>query len=591
MNTERKIKSKKTGETKKILLRLLSYLSKEKGLLLFVLFLIIISTVSSVMSSYLLRPIINTAIIPGDVQKLISMLLLLGGVYLAGIAATWIQYRILNQVGQRTVAKLRNDLFTKMDKLPLKYFDSHQHGEVMSRFTNDIDRVSEALTETLSDMLSNILSLVGILVMMIYISPLLTLTTLIIIPVMFLVARLIIKKSKQYFQGQQKALGETNGFIEEIITGQKVVKVFSHEKIAEEEFNEFNENLRNKAEKAQLYSGMMMPLMQSMNTLSFVFVSIIGGLLAVFRGFDLGGLAAFLQYSRQFGRPINEISSQYNNLQAAIAGAERIFQLMDEVPEDIADTTEPVQLTGPVQGKITLKDVDFAYNPETPVLHEISFEAIPGKKIALVGSTGAGKTTIFNIVPRFYDIRQGNILIDNIDQKKYARSDLRKNMALVLQDTHLFSGTVMENIRYGRLTATDEEVVAAAKLSAAHSFISKLPEGYRTELKDDGANLSQGQRQLLNIARAAIADPPILLLDEATSDVDTRTEKLIQKGMDQLMKGRTSIVIAHRLSTVRNADEILVLEHGRIIERGNHQQLLDHKGRYYQLYTGREELQ
>lgn len=573
----------------KILLRLLSYLAKEKKILFFAFFLIILSTLCSLMGSYLLRPIINDAIIPKDMDKLIRLLIFLGSVYVGGALAVWLQYRILNIAGQRTVANLRKDLFVKMERLPLQFFDTHQHGELMSRFTNDMDRVSEVLTETLSDMLTNVLSLIGVFVMMLYISPLLTLTTVIMVPLMLLLARLVVKKSKYYFRGQQKSLGEINGYVEEIITGQKTVKVFCHEKVAEEEFDVFNKNLKEKAKKAQLFSGLMMPLMQNLNTLNFVIVSIVGGLLAILRGFDLGGLAAFLQYSRQFGRPINELSAQYNTLQAAIAGAERIFRLMDELPEGTQETVKSIPLKNEIRGDITFDHVHFSYVPDVPVLKDLSLHAVPGKKIALVGSTGAGKTTIFNVLPRFYDISSGEITIDGMAQNQINRSELRRSMALVLQDTHLFTGSVMENIRYGKLDATDEEVVAAAKLAAAHTFIEKLPKGYQTELQDDASNLSQGQRQLLNIARAAIADPPILLLDEATSDIDSRTELLIQKGMDRLMKGRTSLIIAHRLSTVKNADEILVIENGMIVERGNHSELLAKKGRYYQLYTEAEE--
>ncbi len=576
----------KPKEARKILLRLFSYLSKEKKLLTFVFLLIIISIFCNVGGSYMLRPIINDYIMPGDIPGLFKMLCILIGIYLVGVLSNWLQARILNKVGERTVAVLRFDLFSKMEMLPIKYFDTNQHGELMSRYTNDIDKVSDALTNTISDLLSNIFSLLGIFALMVYISPLLTLVTLTIIPLMFLAANIVIKKSRKYFKGQQEALGVENGYIEEIITGQKVVKVFCHEKVAEKEFDVFNEDLQIKSEKAQLYSGMMMPLMQNMNTLNFVFVTIVGALLAIFRGLDLGGLAAFLQYSRQFGRPINELANQYNSLQAAIAGAERIFQVIDEISETVDDTKTPIVLPAKLQGDIMIKNIYFSYNPEKIVLKNISLHATQGRKIALVGSTGAGKTTIFNILPRFYDVQKGSVLIDGIDQQQLKRSDLRKSMALVLQDTHLFTGTVMENIRYGRLDATDEEVINAAKLAAADSFIKRLPEGYQTELKNDGANLSQGQRQLLNIARAAIANPAILLLDEATSDVDTRTEILIQKGMDKLMEGRTSLVIAHRLSTVQNADEILVIEEGSIIERGTHKELLERKGRYYELYTG-----
>ena len=585
----KKHNSPRPKETRKILWRLFGYLSSEKKLLVFVFLLIIISIFCNVGGSYMLRPIINDYIIPGNISGMFKMLGILAGIYVIGVLSNWLQARILVKVGERTVAVLRLDLFSKMEMLPIKYFDTHQHGELMSRYTNDIDRVSDALTNTISDLLSNIFSLLGIFALMIYISPLLTLVTLTIIPLMFLVANIVIKKSRKYFEGQQKALGAENGYIEEIITGQKVVKIFCYEKIAEEEFDVFNKDLQGKSEKAQLYSGMMMPLMQNMNTLSFVFVTIVGALLAIFRGFDLGGLAAFLQYSRQFGRPINELANQYNSLQAAIAGAQRIFEVIDQTPETKYDTQTPVNPPDNIKGDILIKDIHFGYNSDNEVLKGISLHAQPGKKVALVGSTGAGKTTIFNLLPRFYDIEKGEILIDGISQQKLRRSDLRQTMALVLQDTHLFTGTVMENIRYGNLTATDEEVTNAAKLAAAHSFIMRLPQGYQTELKDDGSNLSQGQRQLLNIARAAIANPAILLLDEATSDVDTRTEILIQEGMDKLMEGRTSLIIAHRLSTVRNADEILVIENGTIIERGNHQQLLKEKGHYYELYTGQFE--
>lgn len=585
----KKYANDKPKETKKILLRLFRYLAGEKKMLVVVFLLIIVSIFCNVGGSYMLRPIINDYIMPGDIPGLFKMLIILAVIYLIGILSSWIQARMLNKIGERTVAVLRYDLFSRMEMLPVRYFDKNQHGELMSRYTNDIDRVSDALTNTVSDLLNNLLSLVGILILMIYISPLLTLVTLTIVPIMFLAANQVIKRSAKYFKGQQAALGTENGFIEEIISGQKVVKIFRHEKIAEQEFDVLNEDLQDKSQKAQLYSGMMMPLMQNLNTFNFVLITIVGALLAIFRGLDLGGLAAFLQYSRQFGRPINELANQYNSLQAAIAGAERIFQVIDEAPENANDTQNPVKLPEKLKGDIIFKDVDFSYDPGKLILKNINLRATPGKKTALVGSTGAGKTTIFNILPRFYDVEKGDVLIDGISIKDMNRDDLRHSMSLVLQDTHLFTGTVMENIRYGKPDATDEEVIAAAKLAAAHSFIRRLPQGYETELKDDGSNLSQGQRQLLNIARAAIANAPILLLDEATSDVDTRTEIQIQKGMDKLMDGRTSFVIAHRLSTVQNADEILVLENGEIIERGTHTQLLEKKGRYSQLYKGQFE--
>ena len=574
--------SGKPKETKKTFFRLMSYLACDKKLLFVIGFLIIISIISSLLGSYMLRPIINDYIIPGDFTGLVRILIILAGIYLAGVAATYIQYRLLNKIGQRTVNRMRTDLFKKMERLPIKYFDTHQHGDVMSRYTNDIDQISNALTDSLSDMLSSALMVVGIFCLMIYISPILTLVTLITIPLMFISATMIVKKSRKYFKAQQETLGEVNGYIEEMISGQKVVKVFGHEKKVEADFDVLNKNLKDKSEKAQFYSGLMMPVMQNLNTLNYVIITIVGALLAIFRGFDVGGLAAFLQYSRQFGRPINELASLYNSIQAAIAGAERIFQVMDEEPER-EDEAHTITLEN-VKGDVEMKDVYFGYKPEKLILKGVSFHAKPGTKIALVGETGAGKTTILNMLPRFFDIKSGEITIDNHSIQNIKRESLRQSMAIVLQDTHLFTGTVRENIRFGRLDATDEEVVEAAKLTAAHSFIKRLPQGYDTLLENDGSNLSQGQRQLLNIARAAVADPPILLLDEATSNIDTRSELLIQKGLDKLMEGRTSLIIAHRLSTVRNADNILVLEHGQIIEHGSHQELLEQKGKYYSLY-------
>ncbi len=574
--------SGKAVEGRKTFRRLISYVACDKGLLFVIGFLIIVSIASSLLGSYMLRPIINDYIILGDFGGLMNILLILGIVYLTGVVATYIQYRLLNKIGQRTVTRMRSDLFRKMEHLPIKYFDTHQHGDLMSRYTNDIDQVSNALTDSLSDMLSSALMVIGIFILMLYISPILTLATLITVPIMFLSAKTIVKRSRKYFKAQQEILGETNGYIEEMISGQKVVKVFGHEKQVETDFEVLNQKLKDKSQKAQFYSGMMMPLMQNLNTLNYVVITIIGALLAIFRGFDVGGLAAFLQYSRQFGRPINELASLYNSIQAAIAGAERIFQVIDEEPEE-ADNSHAKTLTN-IKGDVRMQDVYFGYKAEKTILKGVSLHASPGMKIALVGETGAGKTTILNMLPRFFDIQSGEITIDSISIQDIKRDSLRQSMAIVLQDTHLFTGTVCDNIRFGRLNATKEEVVQAAKLTAAHSFIKRLPQGYETQLENDGANLSQGQRQLLNIARAAIADPAILLLDEATSNIDTRSEILIQKGLDKLMEGRTSLIIAHRLSTVKNADRILVLEHGQIVEQGSHNELLEMKGKYYSLY-------
>lgn len=574
--------SGKPIEAKKTFFRIMTYLAKDKKLLIVIGSLIIISIGCNLVGSYMIRPIINNYIIPGNYEGLLHILIILGAIYLIGVAAVYIQYRLLNRIGQRAVTRMRTDLFKKMEKLPIKYFDTHQHGDIMSRYTNDIDQVSNALTDGLSDMLTSSLMLIGIFTLMIYISPILTLATLITIPLMFLSAKTIVTRSKKYFKAQQDTLGDTNGYIEEMISGQKVIKVFGYEKKVEQDFEQLNQKLNEKSKKAQFYSGMMMPVMQNLNTLNFVVVTIVGGLLAIFRGFDVGGLAAFLQYSRQFGRPINELAGLYNSIQAAMAGAERIFQVIDEAPEQ-KDAPDAMTLNE-VKGDLEMKDVYFGYKQDKLILKGVSLHATPGTKIALVGETGAGKTTILNMLPRFFDIKSGEITIDGISTHNIKRESLRQSMAIVLQDTHLFTGTVCENIRFGRPEATDEEVIQAAKLTAAHSFIKRLPKGYHTMLENDGANLSQGQRQLLNIARAAIADPPILLLDEATSNIDTRSELLIQKGLDKLMEGRTSIIIAHRLSTVRNADRILVLDDGQIIEQGTHTELLNLKGKYYSLY-------
>ncbi len=573
----------KPKNSRQTIYRLWKYLQKEKALMFIILGLLLINTACTIAGAYLLRPIINQYIIPHDIPGLTRMTLVLLAIYVAGSLASIWQNRLMIKAAQKTVNTIRRDLFDKLQFLPVKFFDTNSHGELMSRFTNDVDNVSDSLNTSITQFLNSALTLSGIFVMMLYISIELTLITLVMVPFMLWVASRIIKKSKAFFTMQQISIGSVNGYVEEMIKGQKVVKVFSYEGHAAQTFENINYDLRDKATRAQLYSGIMLPVIQNLNTINFGLTAAIGGLLAVTKGLDIGGLAAFLQYSRQFGRPVNEISNQYNSLQAALAGAERIFQVLDENVEP-ADSSDAVDMQN-AKGDVKLTDVTFSYNPEKIILKHISLHAAPGQKIALVGSTGAGKTTIMNLLPRFYDVQSGMIEIDGTNIKNIKRKDLRRLLAIVLQDTHLFTATVMENIRYGNLDATDEEVMNAAKLTGAHSFIMRLSKGYETILENDGGNLSQGQRQLLNIARAAIAKPAILILDEATSSIDTRTEQIIQQGMDSLMKGRTSFVIAHRLSTVENADEILVLENGEIIERGNHLSLLKQKGRYFELYN------
>src|SRR5580704_17725094 len=579
-----KIFVEKPKNSKQVIFRLWKYLRQQKILLLIIIAFLLINTTTTLAGSYLLRPIINKYTLPHNIPGLIKMIILLLGIYLFGAIAAIFQNRLMIIVAQKTISIIRVDLFSHIQSLPLKLFDTHNHGELMSRFSNDVDNISDSLNTSVTQFLTSAITLSGIFVMMIYISPMLTLVTLVIVPLMFFVAAQNIKRSKKFFTSQQDALGTVNGFVEEMITGQKVVKVFCYEENVEKEFEVINYDLRYKATQAQLYSGVMMPVIQNLNTINFALTAAVGGLLAVLKGLDIGGLAAFLQYSRQFGRPVNEISSQYNSLQSALAGAERIFQILDEVPE-IPDVPGAIPLTN-VRGDILFSNVMFGYDADKIILKNISINAKAGQKIAFVGSTGAGKTTITNLLPRFYDIQSGQITVDGMDIKKLQRNTLRSSLAMVLQDTHLFTATVMENIRYGKLEATDKEVMDAAILAGADSFITRMPKGYQTILENDGGNLSQGQRQLLNIARATVAKPAILILDEATSSIDTRTEQIIQKGMDQLMQGRTSFVIAHRLSAVRNADEIMVLENGEIIERGTHQELLNQKGRYFDLYKG-----
>ncbi len=573
----------KAIHSRTVMLRLWKYLRLQKWQLILVSVLLLFNTVSTLAGAYLLRPIINHYILPHNYAGLIRMVLLLLVVYVGGSLANIWQSRLMVKVAQQTISTIRTDLFNRLQGLPVRFFDTHSHGEIMSRFTNDMDNVSDALNTSVLQLFSSTITLVGIFVLMIYISPLLSVVTLVIVPLMLFIASRIIRKSKTFFTAQQTALGVADGYVEEMISGQKVVKVFCYEESASKAFASLNEELRDKNMKAQLYAGIMMPVIQNLNTINFALTATVGGVLAVLKGLDIGGLAAFLQYSRQFGRPVNEVSSQYNNLQAALAGAERIFQILDELPE-AEDAPEAITLEH-IRGEVEFCHVTFGYNTEKTILKNISFKAFPGQKVALVGSTGAGKTTIMNLLPRFYDIQTGSISVDGIEIKKIRRNSLRKALSIVLQDTHLFTGTVLENIRYGKLEATDEEVLKAATMAGADSFIRRLPMGYQTLLENDGSNLSQGQRQLLNIARSIVADSPILILDEATSSVDTRTELMIQHGMDTLMQGKTSFVIAHRLSTVQNADVIFVLDGGEIIEQGNHNDLLKQKGKYFELYN------
>ena len=583
----------KPKDSRRTVVRLLRYLEEDKAKMALAFVCVIANTVCMLAGSYMLRPIINIYIAPvngsrGDIQGLARALIALGFVFLAGVAANYYLAKVMLTVAQNALQKIRDDLFTKMQKLPVRFYDTNSNGDLMSRFTNDVDTIGQMLSSTLVQLFSGALSLVGTLALMIYTNIWLTLVTLVMIPLVMRAGGAVAGRSQKYFSAQQSSLGAVNGYVEEMITGQKVIKVFCHEDMAADEFGLLNEDLRQNQIRAQFFGGVMGPVMNNLSQINYTLTAVVGGLLCVLRGFDVGGLTVFLNFSRQFSRPINEISAQVSNVFSALAGAERVFAVMDEEPEP-ADGPEAVVLE-PMKGHVVLDHVTFGYDPEKIILKDVSLYARPGQKIAFVGSTGAGKTTITNLINRFYDIQSGAITVDGVDIRQISRENLRKNIAMVLQDTHLFTGTVMENIRYGRLDATDEEVVQAAKTASADSFIRRLPEGYDTMLEGDGANLSQGQRQLLNIARAAISRAPILILDEATSSVDTRTEKHIEHGMDRLMADRTTFVIAHRLSTVRNANAIMVLEHGEIIERGDHDELLKLKGRYYELYTGLKEL-
>lgn len=584
--------------------RLLAYIGRDRLKVLFVFACVLVSSLANMAGSYILRPVINN-LVAGDrpaeekITFLVFGLLVMAGIYLAGVVCSYLQQRIMVGVSQNVLVKIREDLFHKVQKLSLEYHDTHTHGDLMSRFTNDLDAVGEMLNHTMVQVFSGVLMLIGTVTLMFITNWLLAIVTIITVPLFVYAGGMIGRQSRKYFTSQQQALGAVNGYIEEMVTGQKVIKVFCHEGTAIEEFQFLSDDLRKKQMKAQFFGGIMGPVLGNLSQVSYTLSATVGGILCLTSRLDLGGLTIFTNYSRLFSRPVSELSMQMNIIYAALAGAERVFAVMDEKPE-VADPPDAIAICSeadrvagarPIKGEVVFKDVTFAYVPGKTVLKKISITAKPGQRIALVGSTGAGKTTITNLINRFYEIAEGKILIDGINIKKIRKDSLRSNIAMVLQDTHLFSGTVRENIRYGRLDATDEEVVAAAKIACAHSFIERLPQGYDTVLEGDGANLSQGERQLLNIARAAISKAPILILDEATSSVDTRTERYIERGMAQLMKNRTTFVIAHRLSTVRNADLIIVLEHGEVIEQGTHEELLKMGGRYYQLYTGAVELE
>ena len=587
--------------------RILSYMGKDKSLVILALVCVIVFSAATLAGSYLLKPIIDNL---GETAKTVASLRKNGGdwetevaagtmmllkgvltmlvVYGIGVIANYLQQRIMIGVSQRALIRIRKDLFDHLQHMPVRYFDTNSTGDIMSRFTNDIDMIGELMNNTVIQLISGAISILGTTIIMISVNVWLALITIVMVPLMIKAGGGIAKRSSKYYREQQDALGALNGYIEETVTGQKVVKVFCHEEQAVKDFGKLNNDLRHKQVRAQFFGGIMGPVMGNLGQVCYGLTASIGGVFCFLGRISVGDLTIFVNYSRQFSRPINEISMQVNTIFSALAGAERVFHVMDaEVEEE--DREDAIEM-GDVKGEVIMEHVNFGYDEDKLILKDINLYAHAGQKVAFVGSTGAGKTTITNLLNRFYDIQEGTITIDGVDLKKYKRRSLRENIAMVLQDTHLFSGTVRENIRYGRPDATDEEVEQAAKTASAHSFIMRLEDGYDTVLEGDGTNLSQGQRQLLNIARAAISLAPILVLDEATSSVDTRTEMHIDHGMERLMKNRTTFVIAHRLSTVRNADCIMVLEHGEIIERGTHEELLEKKGRYYQLYTGAVEL-
>ena len=619
----------KPKNVKKTVLRLFGYLSKRKWLLILVVVMVLLSTLGMVSASYFIRVIVDDYLQPmltagpenADFGPLIHMLLRMAVLFALSAAASYGYARIMLILSQSTVNIIRRDLFDAMQDLPISYFDTHTHGELMSRYTNDVDTVRNFLSMGFVQTISSLVSVVATFGMMLFLSFRLTVLMLVAIAVMLVIIKKMGGKSSRYFRAQQKALGAANGFIEEMIEGQKVVKVFNHEQKSIEAFSALNDELQNAATSANTYASALMPIMGNFSHVVYAAIAAAGGVFVIGNTLSVGTVLSFLQYTRSFTQPLTNLSQQFNNILSALAGAERIFDVIDQKPEtddgyvtlvnakynENGELTECPDHTGlwawkhkhtadgsvtytKLEGDVEFEHVTFSYDGKKTVLNDISLYAKPGQKIAFVGSTGAGKTTITNLLNRFYEIQDGKIRYDGINIQKIKKADLRRSLAMVLQDTHLFTGTVEDNIRYGNLDATHEQIVEAAKLANADDFITRLPQGYDTVITGDGANLSQGQRQLLAIARAAVADPPVLVLDEATSSIDTRTEHLIEQGMDKLMQGRTVFVIAHRLSTVRNADAIMVLEHGEIIERGDHDDLLRQKGKYYQLYTGQFEL-